>query len=384
MLLQVYRENADEHIMSDDLPELVVITERSTYIDFFRGVMMLSVIHIHTLYWSLSKFTPDSLRHAAYLIDIPIFFFISGFLFKAETFPASIRSALKQFLRLYVHYVIISLLVAAGILLWICVDGGLAPAGISKSLTSIFQVKLKGELWRVLKMYDGNLWYIRTYFLLLLLSPLLVGIPLLRRAKIPLILFLFVVYSLTLHAYKGHKFIWEDWSQILFYALFFVLGAMYRAGEKDFGQKEAAFSFGINLLLAGLVFQLDGSTLKLTHYKFPPNYQYLIYTLLLVHVFILAKPYWGQPKSMAIKPFIWAGRNSFALYLIQGAVCSIPVYFIQKLGTSNPWKLYGIVFSFNLLGSIGLSWMYVMATEGCSRFMNAKRSRDIASMDPAG
>jgi len=349
--------------------------ERSTYIDFFRGVMMLSVIHIHTLYWSLAKFTPDSLRHAAYLLDIPVFFFISGYLFKTASFPVSVRAALKQFLRLYLHYVIISFLVAAGILLWIRIDGGISPAGIWESLSSIFKVKLKGELWRVLKMYDGNLWYIRTYFLLLLLSPLLVGLPLFRRAKIPLILFLFVVYALTLHAYKGHKFIWEDWSQILFYALFFVLGAIYRAGEKDFGLKEAAYSLGINLLLAGLVFHLDGNTLKMTPYKFPPNYQYLIYTMLLVHVFILARPYWGQPKSAAIKPLVWAGRNSYVLYLFQGAVCSIPIYFVHQLGTDNSWKLYALVYSFNVLASFGLSWLYVTAIDASSQLADRIKVR---------
>jgi len=351
-------------------------TERSTYIDFFRGVMMLSVIHIHTLYWSLSKFTPDSLRHAAYLLDIPIFFFISGYLFKTASFPVSIRAALKQFLRLYLHYAVISFLVAAGILLWIRVDGGLSPAGIWESLLSIFQVKLKGELWRVLKMYDGNLWYIRTYFLLLLLSPLLVGLPLFRRAKIPLVVFLFVVYALTLHAYKGHTFIWEDWNQVLFYALFFVLGAIYRAGESDFGPKEAACSLGINLLLAALVYHLDGNTLKMTPYKFPPNYQYFIYTLLLVHVFILARPYWGQPKAAAIKPLVWAGRNSYVLYLVQGAVCSIPIYFVHQLETTNPWKLYAIVYSFNVLVSFGVSWLYVLSIDGISRRFSGIHVKD--------
>ena len=54
---------------------------------------MLSVIHIHTVYWSLAPFTPDIVRHLAYLMDIPLFFFISGYLFKNTTFRVSVRTA---------------------------------------------------------------------------------------------------------------------------------------------------------------------------------------------------------------------------------------------------------------------------------------------------
>ncbi len=45
--------------------------------------MIVSVIHIHTVYWALAPVTPDLVRHLAYLIDIPIFFFISGYLFSS-------------------------------------------------------------------------------------------------------------------------------------------------------------------------------------------------------------------------------------------------------------------------------------------------------------
>ena len=33
--------------------------KRDTYLDFTRGVMILSVIHIHTVYWSLKPLIPD-------------------------------------------------------------------------------------------------------------------------------------------------------------------------------------------------------------------------------------------------------------------------------------------------------------------------------------
>lgn len=358
------------------------MAERNSYIDFFRGLMMVSVIHIHTIYWSLANFTPDSLRHAAYLFDIPIFVFISGYLFKNPTFVQTTRTAVRQFLRLYLHYAAISLLVAAAIMIWLRANGNPLPVDIGGSIRSIFEVKLQGELWRVLKTYDGNLWYIRTYFLLLVLAPLLVGLPFFRKAKLPLLLFLFLLYALMLHSYKGHKFVWENWSQVLFYALYFVLGAMYRAGEKDLGTKEVCASLGINLLLAGLIFHLDGNTLRLSPYKFPPNYQYLIYTLLLVHVFVLARPYWDRVTTRALNPLVWAGRNSLVIYLFQGAVCSVPFHFIPSIDTGNPWKLYVLVFSFNVIVSFFLSWVYVTVFVYSGRWWMKIRAKPVVTTGP--
>ena len=230
-----------------------------------------------------------------------------------------------------------------------------------KSLLSIFRVDLQGETWGYLKLYSGNLWYLRTYFPLLLLSPFLVGLSVFRKAKVPLLVFVFLGYALATYHYKGHVFLLAEAGQVMFYAIYFVLGALYRSCERDFGSKAVALSLGLNLLLAGVVFHLDGNTLQLSAYKFPPSLQYLIYTMLAVHVFLLAKPYGGRLNRPVFAPLVWAGRHSFELYLIQGAVCCLPFFFAHRLGTDNPWALYAVVFSFNALVSFGLTGLYLAA-----------------------
>ena len=348
---------------------------RDTYIDFVRGLLMLSVIHIHTVWWSLARFTPDVVRHLAYLVDIPIFFFISGYLFKNPSFRVSVRSAWKQFTRLYLQYVIISLLVAAVVLIWIRLGGDRLPRGMWKSLLSVFRVEASGELWGHLKMYHGNLWYLRAYFPLLLLVPFLVGTTFFRHAKGPLLAFVFICYALATYHYKRHNILLAPAGRVFFYALYFVAGAFYRAGEKNVRRKTLGLSFVLNLLLAGLVFHLDGHTLQTGPYKFPPSVQYLIYTLLLVHVFLLVKPYWSRLDRPVLAPVVWAGRNSLELYLIQGAVCSLPFYFVRRLGTENPWALYAWVYSFNVMVSFALTWLYVGARTGVRRAAGAARRR---------
>ncbi len=348
---------------------------RDSYLDFARGLLLLSVIHIHTLYWSLAPFTPDLVRHLAYLMDIPLFFFISGYLFKNTTFWVSVRTAGRQFGRLYLQYVVISFLVAGGILLWIYFGEGRPQRGLWKSLLSIFRVNVQGEMWGVLKLYNGNLWYLRTYFPLLLLAPFLVGLSVFRRAKIPLLVFVFLGYALATYHYKHHLFLLVRTGQVMFYAIFFVLGALYRSCERDFGSKAVALSLGLNLLLAGVVFHLDGNTLLLGAYKFPPSPHYLIYTMLSVHVFLLAKPYGSRLNRPVFAPLVWAGRHSFELYLIQGAVCCLPFFFVRRLGTDNPWALYAVVFSFNVLVSFGLTGLYAGAAAAVKSAAGAVRRR---------
>lgn len=334
---------------------------RDTYLDFVRGLLMLSVIHIHTVWWSLAPFTPDMVRHLAYLVDIPIFFFISGYLFKNTTFLVSVRAAWKQFTRLYLQYIIISLVVAVGLLVWIRLGGDRLPRGMWKSLLYLFRIEASGELWGYLKMYNGNLWYLRAYFPLLLLVPFLVGTVFFRNAKGPLLAFVFICYALATYHYKRNVILLAPAGRVFFYAIFFVVGSLYRSGENTIRQKTVALSFVLNLVLAGMVFHQDGNTLQAGPYKFPPSVQYLIYTMLLVHVFLLVKPYWRRLNVPVFAPVVWAGRHSFELYLIQGAVCSVPFFFVRRLGTDNPWALYAMVYSFNVLVSFGLSWLYVAA-----------------------
>ena len=340
------------------------LPKRDTYLDFARGVMILSVIHIHTVYWSLHDFIPDMVRQLAYLVDIPIFFFISGTLFKNTTLRVSVRTAFRQFLRIYLHYVVITFLAAGGILLWLHFGEHRMEPQVGAVLSSIFRIQPLGLMWGYLSMYRGNLWYIQTYLPLLMLVPLMVGLPFFRKVKW-VVLALVATAWVLISTFLPHQMFWlAPAGQVLFYAIFFVLGAIYRTIEHQCKPKWVALALVLNLLVALGIFWSDGHTLVLTSRKFPPTFAYLVYTMLLVHVFVLVRPFWGRIHSMAMAPVVWAGRNSLQLYLIQGAVCSLPFFFADQMGTTNPWALYAMVYSFNVLLTFGLSWLYVAADSG--------------------
>lgn len=51
---------------------------RNTYIDMLRGIAALGVIAIHTAFWSGQSYTPIWFQSLTLLIDVPFFFFLSG------------------------------------------------------------------------------------------------------------------------------------------------------------------------------------------------------------------------------------------------------------------------------------------------------------------
>jgi peptidoglycan/LPS O-acetylase OafA/YrhL len=348
--------------MNDRISPNRALTKRDTYLDFTRGMMILSVIHIHTVYWSLAAYIPDIVRQLAYLVDIPIFFFISGTLFKNMTVWVTVRTAFRQFLRIYLHYVAITFLAAGGILLWLHFGEHRMEPQVGAVLFSIFRIQPLGRMWGCLSMYCGNLWYIQTYLPLLLLVPLLIGLPFFRKAKWAVLALVTTAWVLISTFLPQQMFWLVPAGQVLFYAIYFVLGAIYRTLEHRCKPKWVALALALNLLVALGIFVSDGNTLVLTSQKFPPTFTYLVYTMLLVHVFVLVRPFWGRVHSRAVAPVVWAGRNSMVLYLIQGAVCSLPFFFADRLGTTNPWALYAMVFSFNVLLTFGLSGLYVAAS----------------------
>jgi fucose 4-O-acetylase-like acetyltransferase len=337
---------------------------RDTYFDAFKGMMILSVINIHTVYWSLKPYTPDILRELAYFVDIPIFFFISGYFVRYSGFLSCGRQALRQLVRLYLRYLVITALVASGTVLWVYFFRDRIPDGLPASLLSMFTLKLSGELWGYFKGYYGNLWYLHTYLPMLLLVPVMVGIPFFPRFKYVVLFVLLILYYLMTYEYKGHVFLLRSWGDIFFYSFFYVLGTVYRIKEEELSARLVLFSFIVNCLVVWFIFQMDGGELRLSRYKFPPSVEWLVYSLLLVHVFVLIRPYWNKTirsRISRIAPGLeWIGNNSLTVYLIQGLICSIPFLFAGRLAEAVSYTplLYLLVFSFNATVSISLSIIY--------------------------
>jgi len=336
---------------------------RDPFLDIFKGIMILWVIHIHTVYWSGYHYVPDGVRQATLLADVPIFFFISGFLIRPGSFRGLLSRTIRQFVRLYAHYILVSclllaLLAATGIL-----TSGLAGIDMGLAFDSMFRIIPHGDLWERIPVYAGSLWFIQDYLSMLLFIPLLLGFSRMRGVRYQVLVFILLFTALFPKEYADRVFLFSSYGNVSFYLFFFMLGVIFREYEDALDIQSVVLSLLIASGLALLVFFMGGKVLEIQKYKFPPSMQYLIYSLLLVHVFVLLKKIL-EAKSYEYKGRIsrflsWCGVNVFTIYLFQGAVCSLPYFFINGLiEVLHPFWLYCFLLLFNILLTLLATYLY--------------------------
>ena len=75
--------------------------KRDLYIDFAKGFATLSIIFIHTVYWSGQFYVPTEVRVLSLLIDVPLFYALSGL-----TSGSNVEKTLYRLLKLQITYMI--------------------------------------------------------------------------------------------------------------------------------------------------------------------------------------------------------------------------------------------------------------------------------------
>ena len=341
-------------------------TGRDPFVDWFKGIMILSVIHIHTVYWSGYAYVPEGVRQAALLVDVPMFFFISGYVTRPVAFLPCLRKTIQQFVRLYFHYLVISFLLLGAVLVVSVLLSGWNQADSRLAFSSLFGLAPRGNLWDSIRGFNGSLWYVKIYFSMLVFVPFLVGLASFHKIKFNVLLFVLLFTALFPKEYADHSFLFSSYGYVSFYLFFFVLGIIFREQEEHLDSKSISLSFLLTVCLGLVVFYSDNKVFIIDRYKFPPAMQYLIYSLPLIHVFVLLKRTLKQKSctfngrcSLFLR---WCGTNIFYMYLFQGAVCSLPYFFINDLvSVFHPAILYGLMLSFNIVLTLAVSYVYVAA-----------------------
>jgi hypothetical protein len=341
---------------------------RDPFIDCFKGAMILWVIHIHTVFWSGYAYIPEHVRQITLLVDVPIFFFISGYLTKPSGFYLALRKTAKSFIRLYFNYLAISCLVLAAVALFKTLISGWPQTDFSLAITSMLRLTPHGEIWDSIPVYNGSLWYIQDYLSLLVFVPLLLGIRLVYDSKIQVLFLILLFTMLVPKEYPDQSFIFSSFGSVSFYLFFFLWGVTFREQEQNLNTKMIVAQMILSVLLGLIVYLFDGQQLNIQKYKFPPATQYLIYSLFLVHFFMLLKR-WCRGKvkfgnrwwALILR---WCGINTFTIYLFQGFVCSLPYFFIDSLlPILHPVALYFLVLSFNIVLTLLLAYTYQMTKD---------------------
>ena len=132
---------------------------RDQVIDLFKGFTILWIIHIHTVFWSGSLYLPDYQRELSLFIDVPIFFFLSGYLLFFGSLKDIFNRSFRQLKRLYLTYMILSLVVFLGCFLLRFLFGRSLPA-FSATLFDIIKLNVVFPEFRGFAL---NLWFLREH-----------------------------------------------------------------------------------------------------------------------------------------------------------------------------------------------------------------------------
>lgn len=355
-------------------------TKRNGFIDAFKGGLILWVLHIHTVFWTGMGYIPEDVRQKSLLIDVGAFFFISGYLTKPVDLVSALRKSARQFTNLYTNYLSFSCLLLLPLgLVFILKDK--AFPNWQLAIISMLRVNPIGELWQDVPIYVGSLWYIATYLSLLVFVPFLVSIFSSRPLRVFTLVFIIVLFSLASNFNWSHDFLFTKDIYIYFYLFIYMLGVAYRVDEQNISVGFLKLTFIINVGLCLVIFFfLNNGVLKLHDAKFPPSFQYLAYSLLLIHIFAIVKHLWKYPdadrKSQRLQVLEWCGQNVYFIYLLQGVVCSVPGYFIPTLVAQIPTLgVYFICLAFNIGFTLLLTLAYVRGREVFLNFVKTVTAR---------
>lgn len=354
-----------------------VKTKRDGYIDFFKGALILWVIHLHTVFGPEILYVPAIIVQVSPLIDVPVFFFISGYLSKPLNFSTSFQKSANQFINLYLNYLIQGCLV----LLCLCLVFILQNKPISDlplAIISMLKVEPDGDLWEAVPAYLDGIWYIRVFLSLLLFVPFVLSFAGSRWLRLSILAFLLVAFGLSKSVLSwDYNFLLAQPLYIYFYLSVYVLGLAYKVDERNIRTHHLAITLLLNVIICLLIFHFNGNQLLLRGQKFPPTLNYLAYSLLLVHLFIIAKRLWRYADwasthsiSQALE---WCGRNVYFIYLFQGVICSIPVYYHAIVRDHLSSRvLYCIDLTFNISFSLLITFLYVRARTFSLNFVQTK------------
>ena len=334
---------------------------RNAVLDLCKGLAIIWIVLIHSLWWSGLLYVPvDLLRQLALLIDVPLFFFLSGW---AATYERNDAYAFfKRLYSLYLPYAVMMLFLLA--VLYI---GNHRPihAGAALRWLLLSYGRRQPPEWACVFV---SMWYLKVLAVLVLLSPLLKWLARRRVAGGLLLALLALVnillsyrnYPASVSPWDGETFAPANLRYWLFYLFFLFLGFYTADVRLDRGRFLAAL--GPALAFFGLEAILQGPVLDLQNAKFPPTTLYFAASLISIIIVLHLKSreerlQKGLADSWMGRALQWCGQRVYSLYLYQG-FGAVAIYPFVRASLRYPWPLV-LAAAFGL--NLGLTCLLTLA-----------------------
>lgn len=352
--------------------------QRDLYIDFAKGIATVSVIFIHTAFWSGQFYVPAEVRSLSLLFDVVLFYALSGI-----TSSGNIDKTFYRLLKLQITYMIFVTLIF--FLDYFFKVFGLSVRGMDwlKEFYSIFGEKYVPQnissvpQWQNLgnwymhsytnadtfPVIMGSFWYLKVYFILAVFGALII-----RFFPKHISWFIALGLGLTLiyHLFPNY-FPTGQVAYVAFYLAVFLIGN--RMKGKKVSTKVAAVLYAGVFAALGWVFLSYGKDIfyLFNKNKFPPKIPYIIWISFgIATLFVLYNRLKINRKSV----ITYIGENAIFFYFAQGISSTLIYFLVDPLHDHLHWGiLLPFALSVNLILAYFIAWILKSFDEFIWKFL---------------
>ena len=305
---------------------------RNHYIDLLKGVAALNIVFIHTVFNSGYAYVPDWVRAASLAIDVPFFFFLSGW--AVASMPAiRFQKTFASLWRIYMQWALFVAFTFAAMFVVAALTP--IPLGGRRAFAASFLgnlVLVNPDTPLPFSGVMGGGWFLIVYFAVV--PAMSLAIAMIRRwtaSLRPILALLFICVIGFVRVQAGAQFFFFD-QFFLCYSVFFLLGFLQSTIIPRAWQ--SLVLMGLSLLaLWGALAVRGAHLIDMQGLKFPPTLAWACFSLLGIVVAMSFKRW--QFRVPGRGPLNWVGKNALPFFFTNAVAASITI-FIEPL-ISMPW-----------------------------------------------
>lgn len=338
--------------------------ERDLYIDWAKGVATISIIFIHTVFWSGQFYVPTELRVLSLLFDVPLFFALSGI-----TSGGNIEKTFYRLIRLQITFMIFVTLLFILDYLFKVIGLSFFSLDWMKDFYATFGDKYVPQNISIYPQWQnlgnwylhsytnadtfpvvmGSFWYLKVYFILTVFGVLILKFfPKHIYSFIAVCIGLTILFNVAPHYYPS--------GQVGYVALYLGLFLVaHQMKGKRIKTKHIPFLYGAVIILLVLMFSIFGKDLfyLMNKKKFPPQYPYIIWSLFSIITLLV---FYNRLKIKKNNLLTYIGKNAIFYYFAQGISSSMVYFIVVPLKDQFHWLVLLIIaFIFNILLAMGIA-----------------------------
>lgn len=345
--------------------------KRDLYIDFAKGFATLSIIFIHTAFWSGQLYIPKEIRILSLLIDVPVFFALSGL-----TSSGNVDKTFYRLLKLQVTYMIFVTFLFFfdsffKVFLTQFFDAEtfknffltFGTRYTPNNLTPAFHWETLGNWW--LHQYSncdtfpvvmGSFWYLKTYYIVTVLGVLTLRFfPKHIHWIIAVCIGLTIYFNIDNNIAKNYapNYPTGQVGYVAYYLCVFLIANLLK-GKKIESKFIPMIVFFVITSLAA-VFWAFGQDIfyAINKQKFPPKIPYIVWSFISLATVMLLYNRFRVTKDNFVN---YIGKNAIFYYFAQGISSSLVYFIIVPLKESMHWAvLMVLIYVLNVALAIGLA-----------------------------